>query len=58
MTIKKCKRPIEVLFEGADTEIYKSTKEFSKDLVDELKGIEEDFCFLICRTLVTRWTWT
>ena len=39
-------KPIEVLFEGADTNIYKSTKEFSKDLVDELKGIEEDFCFL------------
>jgi len=42
----KSERPIEVLFEGADTEIYKPTKEFSKDLVDELKGIEEDFCFL------------
>jgi hypothetical protein len=42
----KCNTPIEVLFEGADTEIYKPTKEFSKDLVDELKGIEEDFCFL------------
>jgi hypothetical protein len=40
------KKPIEVLFEGADTNIYKPTKEFSKDLVDELKGIEEDFCFL------------
>ena len=39
-------KPIEVLFEGADTETYKPTKEFSKDLVDELKGIEEDFCFL------------
>ena len=42
----RCETPIEVLFEGADTEIYKSTKEFSKDLVDELKGIKEDFCFL------------
>jgi len=39
-------KPIEVLFEGADTEIYKPTKEFSKDLVGELKGIKEDFCFL------------
>ena len=28
----KCQTPIEVLFEGADTEIYKPTKEFSKDL--------------------------
>jgi hypothetical protein len=42
----KCETPIEVLFEGADTEIYKPTKEFSKELVDELKGIKEDFCFL------------
>jgi hypothetical protein len=39
-------KPIEVLFEGADTNIYKPTKEFSKDLVDTLKEIEEDFCFL------------
>ena len=39
-------KPVEVLFEGSDTKIYKPTKEFSKDLVDELKGIEEDFCFL------------
>ena len=30
-------KPIEVLFEGADTKLYKPTKEFSKELVDELK---------------------
>jgi len=42
----KCTTPIEVLFEGADTEIYKTTKEFSKDLVDTLEEIKEDFCFL------------
>ena len=42
----KCQSPIEVLFEGADTDIYKQTKEFSKDLVDTLGEIEEDFCFL------------
>jgi|LWDU01.1.fsa_nt_gi glycosyltransferase involved in cell wall biosynthesis len=42
----KCTTPIEVLFEGADTNIYKPTKEFSKELVDELKVIKEDFCFL------------
>jgi len=42
----RCNTPIEVLFEGADIELYKPTKEFSKDLVDELKGIKEDFCFL------------
>ena len=42
----KCNTPIEVLFEGADTNIYKPTKTFSKDLVDEFKEIKEDFCFL------------
>jgi glycosyltransferase involved in cell wall biosynthesis len=42
----KCEKPIEVLFEGTDTNIYKTTKEFSKDLVDTLKEIKEDFCFL------------
>jgi glycosyltransferase involved in cell wall biosynthesis len=41
-----CNTPIEVLFEGADVEIYKPTREFSKDLVDTLKEIKEDFCFL------------
>jgi len=42
----KCTTPIEVLFEGADTKLYKPTKEFSKELVDELEVIKEDFCFL------------
>jgi len=42
----RCTTPIEVLFEGADTNIYKPTKEFSKELVDELEVIKEDFCFL------------
>ena len=42
----KCETPIEVLFEGADTNIYKTTKDFSKELVDTLTEIEEDFCFL------------
>ena len=39
-------KPLEVLFEGADTEIFKQTNEFSKELVDEFESIEEDFCFL------------
>ena len=30
----KKEKPVEVLFEGADTDIYGVTKEFSKDLVD------------------------
>ena len=40
------KKPIEVLFEGTDTNIFKKTKEFSKQLVDEMKNIEESFNFL------------
>jgi|TARA_Y100001938_G_C8086620_1_gene432429 glycosyltransferase involved in cell wall biosynthesis len=46
VAVLKSEKPMEVLFEGADTDIYKQTKEFSKDLVDEFKGIKEDFCFL------------
>jgi len=42
----KSTKPIEVLFEGTDTDIYKKTKEFSPLLVDEFKNIEETFNFL------------
>ena len=42
----KCEKPIEVLFEGVDTNIYKQTKEFSKSLVDEMNKIDEVFNFL------------
>ena len=38
--------PVEVLFEGVDTNVYGRTNEFSKDLLDEFKSIKEDFCFL------------
>ena len=44
--VLKNEKPIEVLFEGADTNIYKKTNEFSKDLVDEMNKVEEDFSFL------------
>ena len=37
---------MEVLFEGADTEIYKKTKNFSKEFVDEMDKIPEKFLFL------------
>ena len=37
----KNEKPVEVWFEGADTDIYGVTKEFSKDLVDEFKLIKE-----------------
>tara|TARA_B100000780_G_scaffold271225_1_gene231926 strand:+ start:481 stop:1812 length:1332 start_codon:yes stop_codon:yes gene_type:complete len=42
----KLEKPIEVLFEGADTDIYKTTREFSKSLVDEMDKIPEKFNFL------------
>jgi len=42
----KVVKPMEVLFEGADGEIYKKTKEFSKEFVDEIGTIPEKWCFL------------
>jgi glycosyltransferase involved in cell wall biosynthesis len=44
--VLKNEKPIEVLFEGADTNIYKQTNEFTQEFVDEMGKIEEDFCFL------------
>ena len=44
--VLKNEKPLEVLFEGADTNIYKKTNEFSKLLVDELSHVEEQFSFL------------
>ncbi len=42
----KLEKPTEVLFEGADPNIYKETKELSKDLKEEFSKINNDFCFL------------
>tara|TARA_R110002051_G_scaffold226328_2_gene289040 strand:+ start:2122 stop:3444 length:1323 start_codon:yes stop_codon:yes gene_type:complete len=42
----KLETPIEALFEGADLAVYKKTTELHKTVVDELKDIKEDFCFL------------
>jgi len=42
----KIVKPMEVLFEGADEEIYKKTNEFSKEFVDEMDKIPEKWCFL------------
>ena len=44
--ILKNEKPLEVLFEGTDTNIYKPTKEFSKNLVDEMDKVKEKFSFL------------
>ena len=42
----KVTSPIEVLFEGADTNIYKKTKEISDSLKAEMDKIKERFAFL------------
>ena len=39
-------KPIEVLFEGSDIDIYKKTKEFSSELVEQFKKVKESFNFL------------
>jgi len=44
--VLKTEKPIEVLFEGVDTDIFGKTNEFSTDLVSEMDKIDEDFCFL------------
>lgn len=42
----KMEKPIEVLFEGANTEIYKKTKDISTDLKAEMSIVKESFAFL------------
>ena len=42
----KNEKPIEVLFEGTDTNIFKRTNEFSKEFVDEMKNVDDTFNFL------------
>ena len=44
--VLKNEKPIEVLFEGVDTSIYKKTREFSKSFVDEMNKVDETFNFL------------
>tara|TARA_R110000824_G_scaffold221829_1_gene408985 strand:+ start:271 stop:1599 length:1329 start_codon:yes stop_codon:yes gene_type:complete len=39
-------KPLEVLFEGTDTNIFKKTNEFSEDFVTEMKNVKESFNFL------------
>ena len=39
-------KPIDVLFEGYDENIYKKTDEFSESLVNEMSQIDNEFCFL------------
>ena len=42
----KLEKPSDVLFEGADTNIFKETKEISDMMKDKFTNIKEDFCFL------------
>ena len=42
----KNEKPMEVLFEGADTSIYKKPKKISKDLKKEFQQIDESFLYL------------
>jgi hypothetical protein len=44
----KCEKPIEVLFEGVDTNIFKKLVDTNKptEIDEKLDSIDEDFCFL------------
>ncbi len=42
----KVVKPLDVLFEGVDPEIYKEVKVFSQDISDEFEKINDKFCFL------------
>ena len=45
--IVEVKKPIEVLFEGGNLDIYKIIKKFTnKDLYDQIDSIDEDFAYL------------
>jgi len=40
-------KPIEVLFEGIDTNIYKKTETIDQSVEDIMSKVEEDFAFLV-----------
>ena len=44
--IVKVEKPMEVLFEGVDTNIYKKTKSFSTDLVKQMEKVKNRWNFL------------
>ena len=39
-------KPVEVLFEGVNTDIFFKTTDVSNDLAEEMSNIKENFCFL------------
>jgi len=42
----KIQKPVEVLFEGYDENVYGKTNKFSPEIVKEFNNIRENFCFL------------
>jgi glycosyltransferase involved in cell wall biosynthesis len=42
----KLQKPIKVLFEGIDTNIYKQTKDVHETVLNELSDIKDTFCYL------------
>ena len=42
----RLEKPIEVLFEGIDTNVYKKTKQISPTIISEMEQIKDDFCYL------------
>jgi glycosyltransferase involved in cell wall biosynthesis len=42
----QCHKPVEVLFEGLDTNVFRKTTEISDDVKSLFKDIKEEFCFL------------
>lgn len=43
----KLQKPIEVLFEGLDTNVFKKTNDLSVTITNNLDKIKEDFCYLV-----------
>ena len=44
--ILKLEKPIEVLFEGADLNVYKKTSDIHESIKTELSDIKDNFCYL------------
>jgi glycosyltransferase involved in cell wall biosynthesis len=42
----RCEKPVEVLFEGVDLEVYDTNVEIEPRIKDVFKNIKEDFCYL------------
>ena len=47
ISILKLEKPIEVLFEGLDLDVWKKVKEIPQSIAEEIKQIPESFCYLM-----------